>query len=188
MPADASGSHLREFFVATDVVDPSRRPITYDAGGRADVECHRAIARTVASSRRGAPLEGDGGPCVIRFTDVHDAVGAAIAIARSFREPEELEPRDRRVPSGHRARVAVHVGAAWHRVGLWLGPVLDHVGRLLDAASGDQIIVSDTVAALLVRDDVALHDLGSIDTCKASTAPGTCTRWTFPASPAPIPR
>ena len=62
-----------------------------------------------------------------------------------------------------RVRMGVHTGEADERDGDFFGPPVNRAARIMGAANGGQVLVSDLTAGLVDRvGDVKLLDLGSI--------------------------
>ena len=90
-----------------------------------------------------------------RSPEPADAIGAAVDAQRALLAERWPDPVDLRV------RMGLHTGEAQERDGDYFGPPLNLAARLMGAAGGGQIVVSEVTAAVLAgRSGVALVDLG----------------------------
>ena len=118
---------------------------------------HDAILREVIEAHGGTVIKstGDGGYAV--FGSAPAAVAACAAAARVFASESWGE-------TGRlRARTGIHSGVAEQRDGDYFGPTLDRASRLMTAAHGEQIVISQRTAELVrdaLSDDLMLLDLG----------------------------
>jgi predicted ATPase/class 3 adenylate cyclase len=96
---------------------------------------------------------GDG--VAAAFYRVRDAVAAAVDAQRLL--TDEAWPGGCRL----RVRMGLHTGEAEERDGNYFGPSVNRAARLMAAAHGGQIVVSDVTAGLLPTGAVVkMHDLG----------------------------
>jgi predicted ATPase len=90
------------------------------------------------------------------FSRAGDALAAAVELQRHFMDAARADNRALRV------RMGIHAGEAEERDGTYFGPTVNRAARLMAAASGGQIVVSEVVARLLpVGMPVQLRDLGA---------------------------
>jgi predicted ATPase/class 3 adenylate cyclase len=88
---------------------------------------------------------------------------AADALAAALKAQSVLQNAEWPVPGPFRVRIALHTGNAQERNGDYYGTPLNRVARLLVAAHGGQILVSQATAELVqetLPEGVALQDLG----------------------------
>lgn len=128
----------------------------------------QALARHDAILR--GAIEGEGGVIFKALGDAFYAVfpeaGQALAAAMEAQRALHQEPWPSPLSNGAgglRVRMALNTGAAEERGGDYFGPPLNRVARLLSAAHGGQILVSQTTSALLIdtlAEGAGLLDLG----------------------------
>jgi predicted ATPase/class 3 adenylate cyclase/DNA-binding CsgD family transcriptional regulator len=113
----------------------------------------RALETVVVRHRGVRPLEqGEGDSFVIAFTRASDAVACALDLQRELRE------------SIVRLRIGVHTGDVELRdEANYVGPTINRAARIRDCGNGGQVLLSDTVAGLVVDglpSGAALMDAG----------------------------
>ena len=108
---------------------------------------HDNLMRTAISGHGGQVFSTAGDSFAAAFASPHEAVAAAVAAQLALGEV------------GLRVRMAVHTGEAHERDGDYFGPTLNRAARLLGAAHGAQVVVSNVVAELL-NEPSLLRDLG----------------------------
>ena len=120
---------------------------------------HDALARSVVLQNHGVlvKMTGDGMHAV--FDDPHDALRATLAFQQGL---ERQDPTD-----GLRlaARCGLHAGVVERRDNDYFGYAVNRAARIMGAAHGGQVLVSEVVAGLVANrlpDDVALRDLGNV--------------------------
>ncbi len=121
---------------------------------RHDVLTREAVERNCG---RIVKTTGDGFHAV--FDDPVDALAATLQLQLSLTDPEATAG----VPL--RLRCGLHVGVDERRDNDFFGPVVNRAARIMNAAHGGQILVSQAVAALIadrLPTDVALRDLGRV--------------------------
>ncbi len=144
-------------FLFTDLEDSTRLWDEHPEAMRAALARHDAFLREAVESHRGqiVKMTGDGGYSV--FADAADALGAAVDALRAV----EAETWD--VTGPLRMRMAIHTGEAEPQGGDYFGPVLNRASRLMAAAHGGQLVLSQYSATLIeptLEKDVDLLDLG----------------------------
>jgi predicted ATPase/class 3 adenylate cyclase/DNA-binding CsgD family transcriptional regulator len=148
-------------FVFTDVVDSTALWEADPAGMREAMELHNRLIDEVVATLGGvrAVEQGAGDSTVVAFGRASDAMLAAVEVRRAF----AAAPWP--TATGLRVRMAVHAGeveAASN--GTYAGPVMNRCGRLLAAAHGGQVVVSQAARDLvsdLPSDGLVLRALGS---------------------------
>lgn len=114
---------------------------------------HDEIIRSAADARGGYVFSTGGDGFAIAFASAEDALGVAAAAQRALageKWPGELELR---------ARMGVHTGDAHERDANYYGPSVNRAARVMDAAHGGQILVSDAVARILDAGGLVDHGL-----------------------------
>jgi predicted ATPase/DNA-binding SARP family transcriptional activator len=144
-------------FLFTDIESSTRRWEGDRAAMTADLARHDAVLSDAVTLCRGTLFTHTGDGLGAAFPTVSDALGAAVTGQR------ELAGVTWSGATPLQVRMAVHAGAAEARAGTFLGPTLNRTARLLDHATGGQILCSQA-AADLARDDlpagVTLVDVG----------------------------
>ncbi len=116
---------------------------------------HDAILRDAIEVRGGFVFATGGDGVAAVFSRAGDAIAAAVEAQRSLLAEDWPEPLEVRV------RMAVHTGEAQERDGDYFGPPVNRTARLMGAARGGQVVVSDVTAAVVAgRAGVELVDLG----------------------------
>ena len=121
--------------------------------------CHDAIARAAVENNRGivVKMSGDGIHAV--FEDPLDAVEATLHLQQALLDPEATNGVTLRV------RCGLHVGVNERRDNDFFGTVVNRAARIMCAAHGGQVLVSQAVATLVgdrLPLGVALRDLGDL--------------------------
>jgi predicted ATPase/class 3 adenylate cyclase len=119
---------------------------------------HDAIARGLVERHRGVLVKMSGDGVHAAFDDPLDAVTMAIELQRSLADPEATHGVSLLV------RCGLHAGVEEHRDNDFFGRSVNRAARIMSAAHGGQVLVSETVATLLrerLPDGVGLRDLGS---------------------------
>jgi predicted ATPase/class 3 adenylate cyclase len=120
---------------------------------------HDAIARSVVDDNRGVIVKmiGDGMHAV--FMDPLDAVSAAVQFQCA------LDELSRSAGVGVHARCGVHLGVVERRDNDYFGNPVNRAARIMNAAHGGQVLLSQAVVDLVrerLPDDVTLRDLGMV--------------------------
>lgn len=119
---------------------------------------HDAISRAAVSAHRGRLVKSTGDGIHAAFDDPADALRAVLALQRALAEgqPEGLALR---------VRCGLHRGTAECRDGDYFGPALNRAARIMGAAHGGQVLLSQAVAEAVagrLPADAALLDLGEV--------------------------
>ena len=120
---------------------------------------HDAIARRAIRDHRGTivKMTGDGVHAV--FDDPRDAIAASLQLQLGVASPDATNGLELRV------RCGVHVGVYERRDNDFFGSVVNRAARIMSAAHGGQVLVSQAVAALIedrLPANVSLRDLGTV--------------------------
>lgn len=120
---------------------------------------HDALARTVVEGQRGTIVKMTGDGMCAAFGDPVDAVGAAVTLQQALADP--INTGGVTLP----VRCGLHVGVVERRDNDFFGRVLNRTARLMAAAHGGQVLMSQAVAALVgdrLPPPVELRDLGLV--------------------------
>ena len=118
---------------------------------------HDAIARTVVESHRGRVVKTTGDGIHAAFDDPVDAVTATLAFQQA------LDGGDEGLPL--RVRCGLHAGVVERRDNDYYGSAVNRAARIMSAAHGGQVLLSQAVADLMdgrVPAGVGLLDLGAV--------------------------
>jgi predicted ATPase len=110
---------------------------------REAVDRQLAILRNLISAHHGVLYKTIGDGTQAAFASAEEALRAAVASQRALVAEDWGDP-----PGPLRVRMALHAGMAEPRDGDYLAASLNRLARLLDAAHGEQILLSSTVAGL----------------------------------------
>jgi predicted ATPase/class 3 adenylate cyclase len=124
---------------------------------RAALARHDALLRAAVLAHDGCVVKATGDGLHAVFALAPDALAAALAAQR------DLAAQDWGLSGPLRARMGLHSGACEERDGDYFGPAVNRAARVMQAAHGGQVLLSQ-VAAGLVRDGPStgmdLRDLG----------------------------
>jgi class 3 adenylate cyclase len=121
---------------------------------------HDRILREAVAARDGYVFSSGGDGLAAAFSRSADAVAAAVTAQRALQT--ESWPPDTVL----RVRMGLHTGEAEERDGNYFGSPLNRAARLMAAAQGGQIVVSEVTATLIGHID----GFGLIDLSTASLA------------------
>src|SRR5207302_7956807 len=120
---------------------------------------HNALARTAVEGNRGNVVKMTGDGIYAVFEDALDELGATLQLQQALADPAMTDGIDLRV------RCGLHTGVADRADNDFFGSAVIRAARIMSAAHGGQVLLSQAVAAS-VRErlpaDVALHALGSV--------------------------
>jgi predicted ATPase/class 3 adenylate cyclase len=143
-------------FLFTDVEGSTRLWEEHPAAMAIALARHDVIVRNAIGAHRGAVFASSGDGVAAAFANAADATNAAIAAQRALRTEQWTDGIDIRV------RMGVHTGEADERNGDYFGQPVNRAARLMGAAHGGQVVVSDVTAELTgVLPGIELVDLGS---------------------------
>jgi predicted ATPase/class 3 adenylate cyclase/transcriptional regulator with XRE-family HTH domain len=145
-------------FLFTDIEGSTKRWEAHPQAMSAALSRHDAILRSAIDQAGGFIFKTVGDAFYAAFYSPFEALAAALAAQQA------LFAQDWGQDIGElRVRMAVHVGVAEQRDGDYLGQPLNRVARLLSAAHGGQVLISDP-AYDLVRDNlpsgITIMDMG----------------------------
>jgi predicted ATPase/class 3 adenylate cyclase len=145
-------------FLFTDIEGSTRHARADPAAWSAAQSRHHEIVRAAIESNQGFVFRVVGDAFLAAFSTVDSAIAAALAAQRGLQV--ELWPGPRM-----KVRIGLHSGAAEWQSGDYEGYLtLAHVQRVMSAAHGGQIVLTQTTADLALGDlppEVALRDLGT---------------------------
>ncbi len=120
---------------------------------------HDAILRAAVESNHGAIVKTTGDGLFATFDDPLDGLHATLSIQRTLADPAATSGIPLRV------RCALHVGVVERRDADYFGTAVNQTARIMGAAHGGQVLVSQSASDLLadrLPAGLALRDLGSI--------------------------
>ena len=120
---------------------------------------HDALARTAVEGFRGTVVKMMGDGMCAAFGDPLDAVVAALQFQQSLADPAATGGVALRV------RCGLHAGIVVRRDNDFFGAVLNRAARIMAAAHGGQVLLSQALATLLIDRlpaGVTLRDLGAV--------------------------
>jgi class 3 adenylate cyclase len=130
-------------FLFTDIEQSTKGWERDAAAARVVVERHLALIHTCVETNGGVHFKTIGDGTQSAFATAPQGVAAAFDAQRALLD--EPWPSAEQRP---RVRMALHAGTAEPRDGDYLAACLNRLARLLDAAHGEQILLSSTVAGL----------------------------------------
>lgn len=138
---------------------------------------HDEVLITAVIDHEGSIVKTTGDGLMATFADVSDCIAACIAAQLA------LEATDWGIGEPLRVRMGVHVGDAEPRDGDYYGTAVNRAARIMAAANGGQVLVSELAAGLARRgDDVGFRDLG-FHRLKDLTEPEHLFQLTHPGIP-----
>jgi len=145
-------------FLFTDIEGSTRLWDEQPARMERALARHDALVRSAIEARHGSVVKmtGDGVHAV--FADPLDAVLAAVAIQQSLGERREDDV-------SLRVRCGMHAGVVERRDNDFFGSAVNRAARIMSAAHGGQMLLSQSVADLVagrLPADVGLRDLGLV--------------------------
>jgi len=126
---------------------------------RAALARHDALARAAIEENHGSIVKLTGDGFLGAFDDPLDALAASLAFQHSLADPSATSGLALEV------RCGMHAGTVERRDNDYFGPPVNHAQRIMAAAHGGQILLSQTVASLVedrLPAGVTLRDLGTV--------------------------
>jgi len=133
-------------FLFTDIESSTPRWEGDRAAMTTDLARHDDVLQTAVAAHHGRVFTHTGDGLGAAFPTVGAAISAAVGGQKALAEVTWSGTTPLRV------RMAIHAGTAESRAGTFLGPTLNRTARLLDEASGGEVLCSQA-AADLVRDE-----------------------------------
>jgi class 3 adenylate cyclase len=121
-------------FLFTDIEASTPRWETDAVGMGADLAAHDEVLRSAIAGHGGFVFKHTGDGVCAAFASAPDAVAAAVEAQRQLRLP---------------VRVGIATGAAELRGEDYFGSPLNRVARVMAAGDGGQVLVAESMAALL---------------------------------------
>ena len=123
------------------------------------LERHDALARAAVEDHHGVVVKMIGDGLHAAFDDPLDAVRATLQLQRALADPAATDG------VALRARCGLHAGEAERRNNDFFGSTVNRAARLMSAAHGGQILLSQAVVGAIrerLPEGVTLRDLGSV--------------------------
>ena len=121
---------------------------------------HDAVARTAVESNHGVVVKMTGDGMFAAFVDPTDAIKATLALQRALADSASTN----RVPL--RVRCGLHIGSVERRDNeIFFGPPVNRAARIMAAAHGGQVLLSQAVVNCvreILPATVSLRDLGKV--------------------------
>ena len=126
-------------FLFTDIEDSTRLWDAQPARMAAVLARHDALCRGVVAEARGRVVKTTGDGLYAAFEDPFEALSAAIELQRG------VQALARESDLALKMRCGLHCGAAEARDGDYFGPAVNCAARVMDAAHGGQVLVTQAV-------------------------------------------
>jgi len=146
-------------FLFTDIEGSTRLWEETPGRMRTALAKHDAISRAAVESHRGVIVKVTGDGIHAAFDDSLNALVAAVDLQRSLADPAATDG----VPL--RVRCGLHAGIVEHRDNDFFGPPLNRAARIMNAAHGGQVLLSQAVVddvQQILPAAVSLRDLGKV--------------------------
>jgi predicted ATPase/class 3 adenylate cyclase len=120
---------------------------------------HDGLARAVVESHHGTVVKTTGDGMYAAFDDPVDALRAAVVLQQSIADPAATAGVELRL------RCGLHAGVVEQRDNDYFGRAVNRASRIMTAAHGGQVLLSQEVATLVgerLPDNVTLRDLGGV--------------------------
>jgi predicted ATPase/class 3 adenylate cyclase len=170
-------------FLFTDIEGSTQLWEQYPESMRLALACHDALLRQAIHQHRGQTFKTGGDAFCVAFATPGDAIAAAVTAQSAL----HAQAWDKTGPL--RVRMALHSGVAQQREGDFFGPALNRVARLLAAAHGGQILLSQATSDQVrnqLPEAASLRDLGA-HRLKDLQQPEQIFQLVHPALPADFP-
>ena len=146
-------------FLFSDIAGSTRLWEQHTAAMADALAQHDALARTAVAAWRGHLVKGTGDGIHAAFADAADALGAMLQLQRGLADAAATGSLPLAV------RCGLHAGPGQARDNDFFGPEVNRAARIMAAAHGGQMLVSQAVAERLQATlplGVALRDLGAV--------------------------
>ena len=143
----------------TDIEESTRLWALEPERMRQALASHDAFLRAAVESNHGTIVKTTGDGMYAAFDDPLDGLHATLAVQHALADAAATHGIPLRV------RCALHVGAVEHRDGDYFGTAVNRAARVMSAAHGGQVLLTQAAAELVIDRlpaEVALRDLGSI--------------------------
>jgi predicted ATPase/class 3 adenylate cyclase len=155
IPSELSSRTL--IFLFTDLEGSTRLWEQFPHAMKASLERHDALLRTAVESSNGQVVKTTGDGLMAVFASALDGIRACLKAQHSLLD----EPWGETGPL--HVRMGLHVGEVQPRGGDFYGPAINRTARIMSAAHGGQVLLSEAVASLVVDllpEGMTLRDLG----------------------------
>ena len=146
-------------FVFTDIEGSTRLWEEHPERMRAALAGHDALARTIVDAHRGLVVKTTGDGVHAVFDDPLDAVKAVVELQQALGDAAATGALALAV------RCGVHAGVVERRDNDYFGTAVNRAARLMAAAHGGQVLLSQAVASLVegrLPPEVSLRDMGAV--------------------------
>ena len=146
-------------FLFSDIAGSTRLWEQHTAAMADALARHDALARDAVAAWRGHLVKGTGDGIHAAFADATDALGAMLQLQRGLADAAAAGSLPLAV------RCGLHVGPGQARDNDFFGPEVNRAARIMAAAHGGQMLVSQAVAERLqatLPPGMALRDLGAV--------------------------
>ncbi len=146
-------------FLFTDIEGSTRLWEQQPERMRPALAQHDALAREAVAAFRGQLVKSTGDGIHAAFADPADAIAAALHLQRALADPAATEGLALQV------RCGLHCGRDERRDGDFFGTAVNRAARIMSAAHGGQVLLSQAVADKVreaLPEGCALRDLGSV--------------------------
>ncbi len=137
--------HVEVALLFTDIVGSTAKWDVAPHAMREALARHDILVSKAVAGHGGSVLKHTGDGVIGRFESVGAALRAGLDIQRL------LADEDFSAIEGLAVRMAVHVGTAEERDGDLFGPALNRAARVVDAANGGQLLLTDAARSALGR-------------------------------------
>jgi predicted ATPase/class 3 adenylate cyclase len=144
-------------FLFTDIEGSSRLWEEDSERMRAALASHDALARAAVAGHRGTVVKTTGDGMHAVFDDPLDALEAVLQLQRSLQAPQD--------GLSLRIRCGLHAGVSERRDNDYFGSAVNRAARIMNAAHGGQVLLSQAIASLVagrLPAAVTLRDLGRL--------------------------
>ncbi len=151
--------HPEVVFLFSDIEGSTRLWEQHTAAMAEALAHHDTLARTVVAAWHGQVVKGTGDGIHAAFADAGDALRAMLQMQRSLADDAAAG----RLPLA--LRCGLHAGPGQARDNDYFGPEVNRAARIMAAAHGGQMLLSQVVADRLLTvlpEGVALRDLGAV--------------------------
>lgn len=146
-------------FLFTDIEGSTKLWERYPEAMKTALARHDSLLRQAVKSSSGQVIKSTGDGIYAVFEAASDGAAAGLRAQQAL----DAEAWDELKPSRVKVRMGLHTGEAERREGDYFGGTLNRAARLMSAAHGGQILVSNAAAELLHDQlplDANLRDLG----------------------------
>ena len=121
--------------------------------------CHDGLLRNAVQANHGVVVKMTGDGMHAAFDDPLEGVNATISLLQALSDPASMNGFTLQV------RCGLHVGIAERRANDYFGSAVNRAARIMSAAHGGQVLLSQAAAALItdrLPSHITLRDLGSV--------------------------